>query len=374
MHSGPVFGKTGGWRCQAAVGSINIQDPGTSYKETGQANETDYRWTEINLSKTEILNARTPHENHGKPKLKTMNIKCPPSFALTATLLAFTCASIPNTQAASLVSSVSVGASNNPQTFRPFEPAGSNSSETGAAVSSTGSSTFTGLNRNGEEAIMTFSGSGTASASYGMLRTAASGSVSGVYYNETNSPYYYQDEESEAWITDPQGSPTFLVSYGQAQFNDTLNYGSIPAGFKTNFWLNISGSFTGTDVYHSVYVEFGTQTDSIVLYPVDGANQLWTTDNFTPLPGVDLSFSTTVLSSFNFYPEHAPDGGSYSGIAEFMNTVTIAAINVYDQNDNLVSGWSPTSGSGTVYPVPEPSGMVLVLAAVIGFAARRRRA
>lgn len=297
-----------------------------------------------------------------------------PSLVLATALAAF---AIPFTQAQaaySLSSSAAVGASNDPGTFGSFWPDGFAYSGTGALVSASGSSSFTGLNSNDQAATMTFTGSATASASYGMLRTAASGSVSGVYYNENNAPYYYQDDESGTWITDPEGSPTFLVSYGQAQFNDTLNYGNIPAGFTTDFWFHITGSFTGANVYHSIYVEFGTQSNSIVLYPVDGANHLWTTNKFTPLPGVDIDFSTTVLSSFNLYPEYSPEGESYSGSANFMNTVTLAGINVYDENDNLVSGWSLTSGSGTTYPVPEPSAVLLGLAGAVGFVARRRRA
>lgn len=299
---------------------------------------------------------------------------------LAAALLAVASASITNSQAASLVTSVAVGASSDPQSFPGFAPNGYNSSNSGARVSADGSETFTGLDRSDQEATMTFSGTATASADYGMLRTAASGSVSGVYSNANNPPYYYYEDygddndESGNWIVDPDGSPTFLVSYGQAQFNDTLNYGTIPAGFTTDFWFHISGSFTGTNLTHSVYVEFGEQSDALILYPADGANHIWTTNKFVPLPGQDLNFSTTVVSQFNFYPENATDGESFSGSADFMNTVTLAAINVYDEDDNLVSGWAPTSGSGTAYAIPEPSAALLGLAGVLGFLVRRRSA
>lgn len=304
------------------------------------------------------------------------------TIVLAAILLALTSASLPNAKAASLISNAAVGASNSPNTFPAFEPGGSAYSGTGALVSASGSASFTGQNSNGEETIMTFTGSASAWAqSYGQLRTAASGTVSGVYYNENNAPYYSyndhddDDEETGHWDIDPNGSPTFLVSYGQAQFSDTLNYGNIPAGFTTDFWFHISGSFTGGDVYHSILVNFGLASDNIVLYPVSGANHLWTTNKFTPLPGVDVDFSTTVLSSFNFYPEYSSEGGTYSGSADFMNTVTLAGINVYDENDNLVTDWALTSGSGTLYPgsIPEPSAALLGLAGAAGFLARRRR-
>jgi hypothetical protein len=56
-----------------------------------------------------------------------------------------------------------------------------------------------------------------------------------------------------------------------------------------------------------------------------------------------------------------------------MNTVTLAGMNVFDEDDNLITGWTVTSGSGTMYPVPEPSVTLLGLAGAVGFVARRRR-
>lgn len=313
--------------------------------------------------------------NSSAPTSLTSNIKimktttCP-SAVVTATLLAFASASIQNVRAASLVTSVTVGASNDPGTIISFGPGASDYSGTGSPISAEGSAGFTGMDSNNVEATMYFSGSGTASAAYGMLRTAASGSASGVYFNAANAPYY----DSEAGVN-PGGSPSFLASFGQAQFIDTLNYGNVPAGFRTDFYFHITGSFTGTNLVHSVYVEFGTQSDYIILYPDSGGviNQVWVTDKFMPTPGVDVDFRTTVLSQFNLYPEFATEGGSYSGSANFMNTVTLAGMNLFDENDNLITGWTVTSGSGTMYPVPEPSAMLLGLAGAVGFVARRRR-
>jgi hypothetical protein len=302
--------------------------------------------------------------------IKIMKRETSPSVMLTATLLAFACGSIQNVRAASLVTSVNVGASNDPGTLIPFGPGASDYSGTGGQISAIGSASFIGLDSNNVESTMSFSGSATASAAYGMLRTAASGSASGVYYNGENAPYY----DSEVGVN-PNGSPSFLASFGQAQFIDTLNYGNVPAGFRTDFYFHITGSFTGTSLVHSVYVEFGTQSDFIILYPDSGGviNQVWVTDKFNPLPGVDIDFRTTVLSQFNLYPEFATEGGSYTGSANFMNTVTLAGMNVFDEDDNLITGWTVTSGSGTMYPVPEPSVTLLGLAGAVGFVARRRR-
>lgn len=81
-------------------------------------------------------------------------------------------------------------------------------------------------------------------------------------------------------------------------------------------------------------------------------------------------------------PGESFHGQNYSGTSDFSFTATLAGIQVVDAAGNPVSGWTVTSGSGTVYPkitpaaTPEPGVTTFLLATGIPaslLAIRRRR-
>lgn len=259
-----------------------------------------------------------------------------------------------------LTVAASVGASNDPGYFVNFPTGGGGYSHsgnnTGAYVETSGSATFNGLDAAGDPSTMSFSGSASAKTSYLKHHLAASGHVSNVTYNPENPPYYLTGEP-----VNENGMPTFLAAYAQSEYEDVLTYATgFNQAYRTDFYFHITGSFEGTHMSHSIFVEFGGQSDYTIFHsPADGLGSTisttWATRKFDVIPGQPIVYSSTSLAQFNLQTPYSTGGGDYSGIANFSNTVTLAGINLYDENDNLVSNWSLTAGSGTNYPIPEPA-------------------
>lgn len=295
------------------------------------------------------------------------------SVVLTAALLAFASASFPNAQAAiSLETAADIWVANAGD--GQYGGGSYNRSDTGAPVSANETYVY-GMNHS--NGLITFSGEAAASVTFGQLRTSASGSVTNAYYDPDSLIFDGEGNFNQ------DGIPGFYAVQAYAAFSDTL----IPAtGFgaakKTNFLYHITGSFTGMNAQHELGVTFNGQTQSITLNSTGSEfptliGQTWATEMFDiPQHGLPFEKSVWVNSQFTLSGQydHVVDGEDYAGSANFMNTVTLVGINVYDENDNLLTGWTITSGSGTVYPVPEPSAALLGLAGVAGFLARRRRA
>ncbi len=246
-----------------------------------------------------------------------------------------------------------------------------NYSSAGVPVAAYGSATFSGIGRDGEAATMTFTGSSSASSGFGRMHTYATGSIQGSYYNPENPEYY----NTPSGFVNEEGTPDQLIAYGQAAYSDTFTYTNTSAAVTVNFLYQISGAFLGDSGYHSVYVEFNGQSDYIILSPQDGnlINQTWATQQFDILLNVPNTHRATTLSQFDFRPEYHQDGQDYSGTVDFASTVTLMGMELRDSEGNLVTGWSLDAASGTIYPIPEPSALILSALGALALAGRRRR-
>jgi hypothetical protein len=266
--------------------------------------------------------------------------------------------------AQSLTSYVAVGAGNTGFENFGINAFASDFSGIGTSIVAAGNETFSGINRNGDSQSMSFAGTAAASAQYGILRTAATGNVNNSFYNVDN-PWYYN---SDTGSVNENGTPDYLISFGQAQYNDIFTYTNIGPAVTVNFFYQITGTFSGGAVYHSILVENDEDFDNIILTPNDGntINQTYVTKNFSLGDGV-LNHFTTVLSQYDHRPEFSPDGSNVSGEADFDSTVTLTGMVLKDANGAVVNGWSFSSASGADYgAVPEPATMtILALAAVL---------
>lgn len=286
-------------------------------------------------------------------------MKFAPAAAIIA-LLAITTIS----SAQSLTSYVAIGAGNTGFENFGINAFASDFSGIGNAVVAAGSETFSGIDGNGDSQTMSFAGTAFASAQYGILRTAATGNVTNSFYNSNNSWYYNSDTGS----VNENGTPDYLISFGQAQYNDVFTYTNIGPAVTVNFFYQITGTFSGGAVYHSILVENDEDFDSIILTPNDGntINQTFVTKNFSIGDGI-LNHKTNILSQFDHRTEFSPDGSNISGVADFDSTVILTGMVLKDANGAVVNGWSFNSGSGADYgAVPEPATMtILALAALI---------
>lgn len=240
-----------------------------------------------------------------------------------------------------------------------------NDASTTSAFSST---SFTGMDRLGATQTMFVEGTTIAKSNYGRLRNYTAASVANNYYNAGNAKTIVND------IFDPAGSPDAWVSLGFAGFTDTLHYGgALGAGYKARYLFQVDGTFSGDGTFASLSAKVGDAAwEEFFFYGVPSVNGTFATglheiDGINP-QRIQVQFSSQVV--FNMFD--LADGANASGISDFSSTAILSGIEVYDSSGNLVSGWTVSSESGTVYPVPEPISMLVLGAGVLGLMRRRR--
>jgi hypothetical protein len=231
---------------------------------------------------------------------------------------------------------------------------------------------FTGMDGNGDQQTMTFSGWTNSQSDYGQLHNATSVTIGNTYYNANNPDYD---------PTTGQGSPTSLDSLGFSIFSDTLQFGGVlEAGYQARYIFHLDGSVTGnlTD-YEGADIGVtiaGNYEDQAWLgdgtYSLDYATQSYAVNGTTP-QDIDVQFSTQSYANMADYP----DGSNLSGISDFSNTMTLAGIEMLDANGNLVTGWTVSSASGTQYnqilSTPEPAPAIALGVGVLALIRRRRK-
>ena len=234
--------------------------------------------------------------------------------------------------------------------------------EDGAPVSTSYSTSFSGMDGAGQTQTMTFSGSASGSAQYGQLRASASGTVTNTYYNPNN----------------PSGTPTGFLIQGLGSFEDTLQYGgALQSGYQARCIFHLDGTVSGADAAPYLNVTIAGQSQEFTTAQTGELSLDWATTD-VPINGqtaqqIIVDFSTDF--SLDLSDGSIPDGSNVSGMAQFSDTLTLTAIEVVDANGNPVSGVTINSDSGTAYPmgVPEPGTYALVVpAALLWFVGRWR--
>ena len=271
----------------------------------------------------------------------------------------------------SRTSSVSVGAGNfeNSNIFTTF---GRGFDPDGGFVEASGSTTFTGLDSNGNIQTMSYSGDGMASADYGLLRTQASGSVSNIYYNPDNPPLVEPGDS-----INPDGSPSNIQVSAQAVATDTLQFGgSLQAGYQARYQFRLTGVISDPSAFFTMGVTIAGNSERY-FSPDDFVGNLlefYGTQSYPVNGSTPQEVRIQVLSSFAPGISSRPEGSSASGEADFFNTIVLERIEMLDADGNLVppTEWTVTAASGTNYPVPEPSGLALLLSLIPALVIVRR--
>ena len=252
----------------------------------------------------------------------------------------------------------------------------SGSVSTNESVTADATHSFTGLDSADNRQTMSYFGSATAQSDYGNLHVYTTGTLSNSYYN-VNNPLF---SDENANLNDPNGSPTALVSLGFATFDETFQFGgtALQNGYKARYIFHLDGTNTGTGALADLGVTVDANPDNIFFAGDLGFMSTdWVTSDFaingvTP-QNMHVQFSDQVVFNTNELPE----GIDYSGTSDFSGTLKLAGIEVVDPAGNPASGWTVSSGSGTLYSMvtaPEPATLAfLALGGTLALARRKKQ-
>lgn len=259
-----------------------------------------------------------------------------------------------------------VGVSNSTAVGQGIYSLDSDYSNTGAPTSAAYVTTFSGMDRNGQPQTLNYSATNNNSAQYGHLQSFSHLELQNTYYNVANPAYQLPDGS-----INPAGSPDNWVSLGFSAFTDVLHFGgSMQAGYRARYHFQYDGDNAGEGALADLSANVDSFNDTFFATASGPNHGIWTTQS-REIIGLSQSIGAQFSTQANLNAYDVPDGQTYSITSDFL--VTLVGIEVLDANDNPVSGWSVTSDSGTIYPVPEPcSAIGLGLGAVASLIRKRR--
>jgi hypothetical protein len=251
---------------------------------------------------------------------------------------------------------------------------GSNSSSTSAPISATANHTFAGVDSQGNPQTMLFTGSVTAQSDFGRLHVYSTASVSNVYYSAANALF----SDANGNIVNPNGSPGGLVSLGFATFDETFAFGgtALQNGYKARYIFHVDGTNTGTAALADLGVTVDANPDDLFFAGDTGTlSTNWVTSDFAINGVTPQNMHVQFSDQVNLFLPDLTEAGSYTGTSDFSGTLTLAAIEVVDPSGNLASGWTVSSGSGTVYSAiqaPEPTSLAFLMLGSVAALLRQR--
>ena len=298
-------------------------------------------------------------------------------FVCTGLTLAVSLMSALSASAQSLSSYTEVGAGNLTDNGIPIYRFDSQGNNTGAALTASGSGSWTGLDSHNVQQTMTFSGTASGKAEYGRLHASAQGTITNPYYNVSNAPYYTGGDSP-----DPNGSAQYLIADAHTQFNDALHLNSFSDnGVKIRYVFHLDGNISQGHAYAYINFNiFNASENNFLEFTTDPSTDFATpsykvNDSSQPIP-----FSTELVSVIggNTNDSGTPEGVDGVGLADFYNTLTLDSIQLLDASDNQINGVSYYTDSGTHYnllggnysAVPAPSSFAIFAASGLIGAAR----
>lgn len=235
-------------------------------------------------------------------------------------------------------------------------------SSTGAAVSLSASDTFDFDDGESFETT-SFSGQGSASARFGRLRAAASGTVSNV--QNPIEPYEFG------------GYPELFLVDSVAQSTETLQYGGTATSYTSRYLFRVTGNITGDDAFAVLRVKQADDFEELFTFFDSGVvNEIVATEAFVH-GGAPQEIQVTLNAQYQPLAEFFSPGDGSSGAAAFGSTVELIGIDLRDENGVLLPQDTITSTSGMVIPIvdagtiPEPSAILVLATALIPIVHRR---
>ncbi|MEM9478333.1 MAG: PEP-CTERM sorting domain-containing protein [Verrucomicrobiota bacterium] len=234
----------------------------------------------------------------------------------------------------------------------------------GSPVSSSGTETYDfGTAPNDDENSVVFSGSSSAQALPQTLRAQASGTVVNIDFDS--------DYDADNQI----GIPDNFVSFAQAEFTETLQYGGTATNYNSRYILQFTGTLTG-DAFAFISLRHGSNPEQTWFFDQPGTYNVPLNSTTFVHGNSPQEFRLFLSTGFDIFSDSFPPSSTISGSANFGNTLQVTGIDLRDNVGNLLTADSVTGSSGSTFnivPVPEPGTPLLLLTVGAAFLAKRRR-
>jgi hypothetical protein len=263
------------------------------------------------------------------------------------------------------------------------------SSNTGAAISSQYSSSFTGLNSTGDSQTFSVDAGAKANAQFGQLKVSTKLHLDTPFANPANTPYVNSD-----YTFNTSGTPDYFSSEANATFQDTLSLTGAAGISRLDLLFHLDGTVPGNIANNAMAAGlFVTNMDTNERYYASYAQGAVDTDvvvslDVTDPSAIDLAIQMRALSYAFLHsdPLGYDESQDYVVDSNFYDTLDLTGITAFDANGGQLALTGLTGISGTNYlalvapppsnnGVPEPLTLTLFGAGLLGLgAARRRRA
>lgn len=219
---------------------------------------------------------------------------------------------------------------------------------------------FDGLNGSGFTETMSFAGGASAfvvvPGQRPGLHVAAHGTLLNTFYNSNNPPYF--DATVDPHIVDENGVPDYFYVSGKAAKVELLSYGGFGASqYYARYVYHIHGHVEGDGLRNALLMfQVGNNPMEVAYFEPNLPNgeivASYGTQLYPVANGMSHEEKTTFLVMFEVDTQSVPEGSNFTGFYDFSETITLDHIDVVDENNNPVSGWTVTPASGLDYDLP----------------------
>lgn len=230
----------------------------------------------------------------------------------------------------------------------------------GPAEANLAETPFTGLNDSGSSQTLSFSGGVhayvIAPGQRPGLHVAVNASLLNTFYNSENPPYF--DATSEPFVFNPDGVPDNFDASGDVRKVELFSFGGFGTGnLYARYVYRIHGHVSG-DGFRGAGIIFqvGNNASEYASFEPNLPNGeivgTYATHSYPVGNGVTHEQKSTFTVMYGADTQSVPEGSNITGSFDFGETVTLDRIEVVDENNNPVSGWTVTTGSGLDYDLP----------------------